>query len=105
MVIMGSQEEEEQLKHKLEELENTVQRFTGRFEKNQREHELELRSTQMLLETIKSSGTQTQLLYDRVQLDLQTAKQGYEKLEKKANKKVNQLKELQKQLEELEKQS
>jgi len=103
--MVSKEEEEQQLKRKLEDLEGTVQRLNGRLEKNQKEHETELRSTQNLLETIKSSGSQTQILLQRVQTDLEIAKKECKKYEKKEYCRRKELVELQKQLEELEKQS
>jgi len=103
--MVSKEEEEQQLKRKLEDLEGTVQRLNGRLEKNQKEYETELRSTQNLLETIKSSGSQTQILLQRVQTDLEIARKDCKKYEKKEYSRRKELVELQKQLEELEKQS
>jgi len=83
--MVSKEEEEQQLRRKLEDLEGTVQRLNGRLEKNQKEHETELRSTQNLLETIKSSGSQTQILLQRVQTDLEIARKDCKKYEKKKN--------------------
>jgi len=100
---MESHEDLEQLKQKLAEMESTVERLNHRLERNQREHEAEMKSTEQLLQTLKQSGTTAQTLYQRTQLEIENAKKDCKKNEDKAKQKKVELAELIKQLEELEK--
>jgi len=91
------------MKQKVEELESTIDRLNQRLEKNQKKHELEMKETQNMLETLKQAGTITQLSYQNTEAALENARKEYQKNKERAKSKKVDLGELEKELEELQK--
>jgi flagellar motility protein MotE (MotC chaperone) len=84
-------DERDVLVQKISDLEATIDRLHSRFEKNQRDHESEMKATSALLDTLKYSATTTKLLHERALQDLNLVKEDIKKNEDKANQRKNEL--------------